>query len=307
MLTPFRRNRTANRHSNSALKYKRARDFTQNYMLESSVGGDLVGVFVRALIPSLFLCMLAPVPALAKKRETGFIDRTLTIQAVTYKYQVFVPEDWTPHRKWPVILALHGAGERGSDGLLQTDVGIGTAIRTDRDEIEAIVVMPQCAKNLLPPMDELAMTALADATKEFRGDTRRTYLTGLSMGGYGAWHLAQEHPGTFAALVVICGGIRPPIAAQKALPALAKITPPDSSATYLAAATRVGKTPVWIFHGANDDIVPVTESQRMTEAMKQIGAEVHYTEYPGIGHPCWNKAYDEPQLFPWLFSKSLPD
>jgi predicted peptidase len=156
-------------------------------------------------------------------------------------------------------------------------------------------------------MDDLAMAALAEATKEFHGDIRRTYLTGLSMGGYGAWHLAQKYPGRFAALVVICGGIRAPAPALNAYPDLAKVTPPDSPKTYLAAAQRVGKTPVWIFHGADDEIVPVTESQRMTEAMKQIGAEVHYTEYPGVGHACWNKAYNEPKLFPWLFSKSLPD
>ncbi len=269
-----------------------------------------MAVFLKALISALFLCLLIPLPAHAKRHETGFIDRTTTIQTTNYKYQVFVPEDWTPHRKWPVILALHGAGERGDDGLLQTDVGIATAIRSNRSAIEAIVVMPQCPKNLwwiLPPMDDLAMKTLAEATREFHGDTRRTYLTGLSMGGYGAWHLAQKYPGTFAALVVICGGIRPPAAAQKTYPDLAKVTPPDSPRAYLAAAERVGKTPVWIFHGADDHIVPVTESQRMAEAMKQIGAEVHYTEYPDVGHACWNKAYDEPKLFPWLFSKSLPD
>lgn len=269
-----------------------------------------MAAFLRALIVFLFPAVLVPLPAHAKKHETGFIDRTTTVQAVNYKYQVFVPEDWTPQRKWPVILALHGAGERGSDGLLQTDVGIGTAIRSNRSAFEAIVVMPQCPKNrwwIVPPMDDLAMKALAEATREFHGDTHRVYLTGLSMGGYGAWHLAEKYPGTFAALVVICGGIRPPAAARNAYADLEKVTPPDSPRTYLGAAERVGKTPVWIFHGADDDIVPVTESQRMTEAMKQIGAEVHYTEYPGVGHPCWNKAYDEPRLFPWLFSKSLPN
>jgi predicted peptidase len=269
-----------------------------------------VGGFLKAAMASLFVGLLAPVAAHAKKHETGFLDRTTTIQAVQYKYQVFVPDDWTPQRKWPVILALHGAGERGNDGLLQTDVGIGTAIRSNRSAMEAIVVMPQCAKNLwwtLPPMDELAMAALAEATREFHGDVHRTYLTGLSMGGYGAWHLAEKHPGKFAAIVVICGGIRPPAAAQNAYPDLAKVTPPDAPKSYLDAAKLVGKTPVWIFHGAADEIVPVSESQRMSEAMKQIGGEVHYTEYPGVGHSSWNKAYDEPKLFPWLFSKSLPN
>lgn len=264
--------------------------------------------FSTALIAFLFLCLPVSLPAHTRKPETGFLDRTATIQTVQYKYQVFVPDDWTPRRKWPIILALHGAGERGRDGILQTDVGIGTAIRSNRSAFEAIVVMPQCTKNLwwiLPPMDDLAMAALAEATREFHGDTQRTYLTGLSMGGYGAWHLAQKYPGTFAALVVICGGIRPPTAALKGNPDLAKVTPPDATKSYLDAAERVGKTPVWIFHGADDEVVPVTESRRMSDAMKQIGAEVHYTEYPGVGHPCWNKAYDEPKLFPWLFSKAL--
>ena len=84
-----------------------------------------------------------------------------------------------------------------------------------------------------------------------------------------------------------------------------KLTPPDLPESYSAAAAKVGKTPVWIFHGAADPIVPVSESQRMDAAMKQTGAEVHYTEFPGVGHDSWDKAYDEPKLFPWLFSKSL--
>jgi predicted peptidase len=267
-----------------------------------------VAVFSKAPFGFLLFCLLFTVPADAKKTETGFLDRTITLQAVSYKYQVFVPEDWTPRQKWPIILALHGAGERGDDGLLQTDVGIGTAIRTNRSAIRAIVVMPQCPKTLwwmLPPMDDLVMTVLEQATKEFHGDAQRTYLTGLSMGGFGAWHLAEKYPGRFAALVVICGGIRPPAAARSVYPELAKLTPPDVPESYLAAAERVGKTPVWIFHGADDDIVPVIESQRMKEAMKQVGAEVHYTEYPGVRHASWDKAYDEPKLFPWLFSKSL--
>jgi predicted peptidase len=255
-----------------------------------------------------FLCLLIALPAEAKKHETGFLDRVITVQGINYKYQVFVPENWTERQKWPVILFLHGAGERGDDGLEETDVGMGTAIRTNRNAIHAIVVMPQCPKNLwwmLPPMEELAMATLEEASKEFRGDSQRTYLTGISMGGFGAWHLAEKYPGRFAALVVICGGIHPPAHAINAIPELVKFAPPDSPKSYADAAARVGKVPVWIFHGADDKIIPATESQRMSEAMKQIGAEVHYTEYPGVGHASWDKAYDEPKLFPWLFSKSL--
>lgn len=265
-------------------------------------------VSLRRLLAFLVLSLPIAGPAYAKKYDTGFLDRTISLQGTDYKYQVFVPENWTPHQKWPIVLFLHGAGERGDDGLQQTDVGIGTAIRSDRSRIPAIVVMPQCRKNvwwIQPPMDDLAIATLEAATKEFHGDTQRTYLTGLSMGGYGSWHLAEKYPGRFAALVVICGGIRPPTAAVKNHPELAKWTPADEPKSYSAAAAKVGKTPVWIFHGADDDTVPVTESQRMYAAMKEIGAEVHYTEYPGVKHVSWDKAYDEPKLFPWLFSKSL--
>ena len=263
--------------------------------------------FLKVMGAISLLCLLISIPAQAKKYDTGFLDRTITLQGVNYKYQVFLPEGWTPHQKWPVILFLHGAGERGDDGVLQTDVGIGTAIRTNRGAINAIVVMPQCRKHswwTLPPMDEMAMAALREATKEFHGDVQRTYLTGISMGGFGTWHLAEKYPGRFAALVVICGGIRPPVPALNAIPDLAKAIA-ESPQSYSDSADRIGKIPVWIFHGGADKIVPVTESQQMSEAMKKVGAEVHYTEYPGVGHASWDKAYDEPKLFPWLFSKSV--
>ncbi|HEY2352663.1 MAG TPA: alpha/beta fold hydrolase [Candidatus Acidoferrum sp.] len=263
----------------------------------------------RKLLALFILTLPIAASAFAKSHETGFLDRTITLQGVTYRYQVFVPEDWTPHQKWPIILFLHGAGERADDGLEQTDVGIGTAIRNDRSRVPAIVVMPQCHKNLWwiePPMEDLAIATLEAATKEFHGDLSRTYLTGLSMGGYGAWRLAEKYPGRFAALVVICGGIRPPASTLRAHPELVKWTPPDEPRSYAEAAAKIGKIPVWIFHGTDDDIVPVSESRRMQAAMKAVGAEVHYTEYPGIRHVSWDRAYDDPKLFPWLLSKSLP-
>jgi len=262
----------------------------------------------RKIHAFLILWLAIAIPAHAKNHETGFLDRTITLQGTTYKYQVFVPETWTAHQKWPVILFLHGAGERGNDGIQQSDVGIGTEIRVDRGRIPAIVVMPQCRKNMWwtqPPMDDLAMATLDAASKEFHGDPERTYLTGISMGGYGSWHLAEKYPRKFAAMIVICGGIRPTAATLKAHPDLAKWSPADDPKSYSAAAAKIGKTPVWIFHGADDDIVPITESRQMYAAMKEVGAEAHYTEYPNIKHVSWDKAYDDEKLFPWLFSKSL--
>jgi predicted peptidase len=268
----------------------------------------LVIVASRKVLALLVFAFLIAIPAHAKNHETGFLDRSITVHGATYKYQVFVPDTWTPHQKWPVVLFLHGAGERGDDGLQETDVGIGTAIRSNRAVMPAIVVMPQCRRGvwwMQPPMDDLAIASLDAAIKEFHGDARRTYLTGLSMGGFGTWYLAEKYPGRFAALIVICGGIRPPVGALKADPELVKWTPLDDPKSYTDAAAKVGNTPVWIFHGADDDIVPVTESQRMYAAMKAIGADAHYTEFPGIRHASWDKAYDQPTLFPWLFSKSL--
>lgn len=249
----------------------------------------------------LFVLAWFVAPAFARKQETGFLDRVVTINAVAYKYQVFVPDNWSPKQKWPVILFLHGAGERSDDGMVQTEVGIGTAIRRNRERFPTIVVMPQCRKGIWwndPLMADVAMAALAAATNEFHGDSSRTYLTGLSMGGYGTWYLAGKYAGKFAAIVPICGGILEPDASRS--------HSPDDLADYAEASKKIGsKTPVWIFHGGADPVVPVEESRRMNDAMKAQGGEVHYTEYPGVGHDSWVKAYAEPELMTWLLSKTL--
>ena len=256
---------------------------------------------LRALIAPLLIVLLAATSAYAKKPETGFLDRTVTVQGTSYKYEVFVPENWSPKQKWPIILFLHGAGERGDDGIFQTDVGIGRAIREHRERFNAVVVMPQCRKEVWwaqAPMDDAAIASLEAATKEFHGDKNRTYLTGLSMGGYGTWHLAGKYPGRFAAIAPICGGVLKPDDSRKQAP--------GDLAPYTEAAKKIGnKTPTWIFHGGDDPVVPPAESQKMNDAMKALGGEVHYTEYPGVGHDSWVKAYDDAELMKWMLSKSL--
>jgi len=260
---------------------------------------------------SLFLlfAIALSIPASAHRRETGFLDRTVTINNHAYKYQVYVPDNWSPNQKWPVILFLHGAVERGSDGLLQTQVGIATAIRKDRSRFRVLVVMPQCPIGHWwpePPMQRIALEALAASTEEFKGDPKRTYLTGISMGGYGSWYLASTHPGKFAAVVPICGGIVPPANVLEAQPLLARDTYPENTKSYAEVAKRIGKTPVWIFHGDADNAVPVENSRRLYEALKAAGDDVRYTEYPGVGHDeAWERAYVNPELMSWLCSKSL--
>jgi predicted peptidase len=270
-------------------------------------------VLVR-FAPLLCLSFVAISLALASRsgahsNDTGFLDRTLSLHGRTYRYQVFVPEDWSPKEQWPIVLFLHGAGERGSDGLLQTDAGLPRAIRLDRTRFPTIVVMPQCPRESwwpAPEMEEVALSALAAASKEFKGNPKKTYLTGLSMGGYGSWDLASRYPGKFAAVVPICGGIIAPEHLLKLHPELANTAYPDDPKSYAEVARRIGKTPVWIFHGADDPTVPVDSSRRLNKALKAAGGDVHYTEYPGVGHNSWDKAYAEPDLMPWLLSKTLP-
>ncbi len=251
----------------------------------------------------LFVAGFAAATAVART-ETGFLNRTLRIGNKTYRYQVYVPSEWNKSRRWPVILFLHGAGERGEDGLLQTQVGIATAIRMHKDRFPAIVVMPQCIRGSWWSADDMeaqALKALDQSVKEFKGDPNRVYLTGLSMGGYGTWDIAYKYPGKFAALVPICGGIRPPgkAPASKTGP----MANPDAD-PYALVAQKVGKTPVWIFHGGADTTVPPAESRKMNEALKAAGATVKYTEYEGVGHNSWDRAYAEPEFMTWLLAQN---
>jgi predicted peptidase len=240
----------------------------------------------------------------ARQPDTGFLDRTTAVDGVTYKYQVFVPANWNKKVKWPVILFLHGYGEEGDDGLLQTQVGLPAAIRMHSDRYPFLVVIPQCRKKdwwTSPAMEAQALKALDQSMREFKGDPERTYLTGLSMGGFGTWGFASEHPGKFAALVPVCAGIRSAHGAE--IPNYRDV---DSSADpYAATAQKIGNTPVWAFHGDADDAVPVTESRQMVAALKAAGGNVHYTEYPGVKHNSWEKAYTEPELPTWLLSQKL--
>lgn len=237
----------------------------------------------------------------AARTETGFLNRTVRVNGADYRYQVYVPPNWNKRSKWPVILFLHGAGERGDDGLLQTDVGLGHAIRQKAAAWnQFIIVMPQCRKERFwsqPEMEQVALAALERTIKEFHGDRSRLYLTGISMGGYGVWSIASHHAAVFAALVPICGGIEPP----PSLPAL-KTDLADDYDPYRDTAQKIGKTPVWVFHGAADPVVPVEGSQKMVEALKAVGADVRYTEYPGVQHNSWDRAYAEPELPDWLLA-----
>jgi predicted peptidase len=143
-----------------------------------------------------------------------------------------------------------------------------------------------------------AMAAFDKTVAELNGDRERLYLTGLSMGGYGSYHLALAHPGRFAALVVVCGGLLPheSTTAVRQSPLTMGAADP-----YAWTARMLGKTPIWIFHGEIDGVIPVTEGRKMAEELRRGGGNVRYTEYAGVGHNAWERAYKEEELWTWLF------
>lgn len=258
------------------------------------------------LLSFVVLSSLCLSSAKSAEIETGFLKRSLSLSGGAYHYQVYVPEHWVGTQRWPVILFLHGAGERGNDGLLPTKDGLGLVIRRDPQRVPAIVVFPQCREGGRwsdGEMEQLVLHALEQSMQEFYGDRRRVYLTGLSMGGYGTWYLAAKYPDQFAAIVPVAGRSRP---------ALGIATNPKaidgqglSGMSISDAATRIGYTPTWVFHGENDDVVPVSESRNMVAALHRFGNPAKYTEYRYVGHASWNYAYVEPGLFSWMFSQRL--
>lgn len=260
--------------------------------------------FTRCLAVTFSFLLLA-LSAYARKPETGFLNRTVSSGGVMYRYQVYIPASWNKHQKWPVLLFLHGYGERGDDGLLSSDVGVGHAIRTHAASFQLLVVIPQCSTSSLwtkPAMQEMALAALEQTVREFKGDRDRLYLSGLSMGGYGTWDMAARYPGKFAALAPVCGGFRAPGLAELHVSLL---DDPNVSDAYAETARRIGRTPVWVFHGDADPVVPVEESRKMVAALRAANANVKYSEYPGVGHNSWDKAYLEPDFVPWLLAQKL--
>ncbi len=230
-------------------------------------------------------------------RESGFLNRN--------GYVVYVPRDYDPARSWPVILFLHGAGERGIDPVRATQIGVGAAIRHEPSRVPAIVVFPIAPQETrwLDVQADDAMRALDEAIDEFHGDRDRVYLTGLSMGGYGVWHLALAHPGRFAALVVVCGGLLPHATTTSVQQSPFTKRGDDP---YAFTARSLHEVPIWMFHGTVDDTIPVEESRKMDEALRAAAArDEHYTEVPAMGHNVWDKAYSDDAMWKWLFAQRL--
>lgn len=195
-------------------------------------------------------------------------------------YWLYLPQDYEQKESWPLMLFLHGSGERGSDLNLVKVHGPPKLIAGGR-EFPFIVVSPQCPANQRWEPIEL-MVLLDEIESKYRVDRDRVYVTGLSMGGFGTWELAVHAPDRFAAIAPICGG----------------------GETF--GLKQISHLPVWAFHGAKDNVVPVERSKVMIEELKRVGGNPKLTIYPDADHDSWTQAYNNPELYKWLLSRKRP-
>ncbi|MDA9901561.1 prolyl oligopeptidase family serine peptidase [Gammaproteobacteria bacterium] len=233
----------------------------------------------------------------AQSAESGFLNRTVSLDGIEYRYQTYVPLNYNSTEKWPVMLFLHGAGERGSDGLKQTQVGLGKAIRLNPERWQSIAVFPQvpAGESWQGIAGDIALAALDATIAEFSVDESRLYLTGISLGGNGTWYLGYQNTERFAALVSICGFID----LGSRFPGFL----PEAENSFTALAKSLSKTPVWIVHGDADVVVPVEQSRKIVLALEAVGSDVHYTELQGVNHNAWDTAYANTDLIEWLFNQ----
>lgn len=204
-----------------------------------------------------------------------------TVQA---NYLLYLPEDYlTSQKDFPLILFLHGAGERGNDVSKVEIHGPPKLIAKEGKSFPFVIVSPQCPKEdwwTSGKQLDILNAFLDDILENYRIDKDRIYLTGLSMGGYGTWSLAAAHPDRFAAIAPICGG----------------------GNTW--DARRVANLPVWVFHGAKDQVVPIEKSEIMVAALEKAGGSVEFTVYPEAGHDSWTETYNNPDLYEWFLKHS---
>jgi predicted peptidase len=193
------------------------------------------------------------------------------------QYLLYLPSGYSPENPIPLMLFLHGSGERGNDLERLKKYGPPCIVET-KQELPFIVLSPQCPANEYWHAG-LLKDLLDEVLAETNADKDRIYLSGVSMGGYGAWALAIDSPERFAAVVPICGG-------------------GDKT-----AVNKLRDVPVWAFHGAKDEVVPASESQGMVDQLKKAGGNVRFTLYPDAGHDCWTDTYDNKEVFAWLLEQ----
>ncbi len=253
---------------------------------------------------AILLMMLAGCASTPEAATGRFESRTITVDGHASRYQVFIPAPAVRgSAPLPVVLFLHGSGERGSDGTAQTTAGLGPYLRRHAADFPALVVLPQVPDNeeWAGRNNQAAIAALDATLSEFGADRSRQYLTGMSMGGYGSWNIALANPQRFAAIVPVCGAVLAPRATRQTLFVEAVANEADP---YAAIARQLKQVPIWIFHGALDDVVPPADDRRLHAAFQAAGArDVRYTEYPQGNHNAWDATYADPAMWTWLFAQ----
>lgn len=215
-------------------------------------------------------------------------------------YLIYVPRDYDAARRWPLILFLHGQGESGTDGWRQLLQGLPPALFAAPERWPAIILMPQKPD---PEREwesyEKALLALVDrARRTWSIDSERVLLTGLSQGGHGSWVLGARHPDLWAAVGPVCGYV-----AARRRDAAGRIPSDAFGGTAAELAKPLASTPVWAFHGAIDDVVPVAETETMIAALRAAGAAPRITIVPEVGHGVWSRAYEDPEFAAWLVAQ----
>jgi predicted peptidase len=249
------------------------------------------------MLRKVFLMLVVvATPANAAEPEAG----EFKADGKTLPYRVLKPADTEAGKKYPLVIFLHGAGERGVDNKKQlvwfwNDKKPSPLTRPEVAAAKAFVLVPQCPEGKRfvevpwekgsyksPEVSEplkLTLALIDSFIKDHPIDADRVYIIGMSMGGYGAFDAVQRRPELFAACVPICG------------------------AGDVSKAKDIAHVPVWAFHGDADTAVPVSGSRDMIDALKKAGAEPKYTEYPKVGHNSWSPAFEEKEFWNWIFAQ----
>ncbi len=229
-------------------------------------GAHLLGLAAAACIA---------IPQARTDQQTGHFEIRRSLD-----YLLYLPARYAEAEALPMIVFLHGAGERGSDIQKVKKHGPPKIVETNPD-FGFIVLSPQCpARQRWNPPDVMAL--VKHVMEAHKVDRRRIYLTGLSMGGYGTWDTAINYPHTFAAIAPICGGGNPQY------------------------TRRIKHLPTWVFHGAKDQVVPISQSEAMVQSMKKAGGAPKFTIYPDAGHDSWTESYANPELYQWFLKHKKP-
>lgn len=241
---------------------------------------------------ALTLVFLLPLVAMAQKKpdlDPLFEKHTFTKGDEKLNYRMMTPAKVEDKKTYPLVIFLHGAGERGDDNAAQLKHGVAEfAKAATRKKHPCYLIAPQCppktgwapfGKTKAAPAGALVVELVEKLCKELPIDKKRIYITGLSMGGFGSWNLMAKHPDLFAAGVPICGG------------------------GDVKTAEKLAKIPIWAFHGDEDKAVKVDLSRGMIKAIEKAGGKPKYTEYKGVGHDSWTQTYKNAEVIDWLFEQ----